>query len=58
MRFALVNPNWTFDGGIYFGCREPHLPLEYGYSRALLEADGHEPGPDWVTELQVPVERV
>ncbi|GAA1843875.1 MerR family transcriptional regulator [Microbacterium koreense] len=23
-----------------------------------LEADGHEPGPDWVTELQVPVERV
>ena len=42
MRFALVNPNWTFDGGIYFGCREPHLPLEYGYSRALLEADGHD----------------
>ena len=23
-----------------------------------LNADGHEPGPDWVTELQVPVERV
>lgn len=23
-----------------------------------LEADGHEPGPDWVTELQAPVERV
>lgn len=23
-----------------------------------LEADGHEPGPDWLTELQVPVERV
>jgi effector-binding domain-containing protein len=23
-----------------------------------LEADGHVPGPDWVTELQVPVERV
>lgn len=22
-----------------------------------LEADGHEPGPDWVTELQVPVEK-
>jgi len=22
-----------------------------------LEADGHEPGPDWLTELQVPVER-
>jgi B12-binding domain/radical SAM domain protein of rhizo-twelve system len=42
MKFALVNPNWTFDGSIYFGCREPHLPLEYGYSKALLEADGHE----------------
>ena len=42
MKFALVNPNWTFDGGIYFGCREPHLPLEYGYSRALLEGDGHD----------------
>lgn len=23
-----------------------------------LEADGHEPGPDWLTELQAPVERV
>jgi anaerobic magnesium-protoporphyrin IX monomethyl ester cyclase len=42
MKFALVNPRWTFDGGIYFGCREPHLPLEYGYSRALLERDGHD----------------
>ena len=28
MRFALINPNWTFDGSIYFGCREPHLPLK------------------------------
>jgi len=42
MRFALVNPNWTFDGSIYFGCREPHLPLEYGYARALLERAGHD----------------
>lgn len=42
MKFALVNPPWTFDGSIYFGCREPHLPLEYGYARALLERDGHE----------------
>lgn len=37
-----MNPRWTFEGGIYFGCREPHLPLEYGYARALLERDGHE----------------
>ncbi len=42
MKFALVNPPWTFDGSIYFGCREPHLPLEYGYARALLERAGHE----------------
>ena len=42
MKFALVNPRWTFDGSIYFGCREPHLPLEYGYARALLEAAGHD----------------
>ena len=42
MRFALVNPRWTFDGSIYFGCREPHLPLEYGYAAALLAARGHE----------------
>ncbi len=42
MRFALINPPWTFDGSIYFGCREPHLPLEFGYSKALLEKAGHE----------------
>lgn len=42
MRFALVNPAWSFEGSIYFGCREPHLPLEFGYSKALLEAAGHE----------------
>ena len=42
MKVALVNPAWSFTGSIYFGCREPHLPLELGYSRALLEADGHE----------------
>jgi len=42
MRYALVNPPWTFDGSIYFGCREPHLPLELGYSKALLEQSGHD----------------
>jgi B12-binding domain/radical SAM domain protein of rhizo-twelve system len=42
MRVALVNPSWSYDGSIYFGCREPHLPLELGYSKALLAADGHE----------------
>jgi anaerobic magnesium-protoporphyrin IX monomethyl ester cyclase len=42
MRFSLINPAWNFEGSIYFGCREPHLPLEYGYSKALLERAGHE----------------
>jgi B12-binding domain/radical SAM domain protein of rhizo-twelve system len=42
VKIALVNPPWSFDGSIYFGCREPHLPLELGYARALLERRGHE----------------
>jgi B12-binding domain/radical SAM domain protein of rhizo-twelve system len=42
MRYSLINPNWNFENSIYFGCSEPHLPLEYGYAKALLEADGHE----------------
>ncbi|MBV9125265.1 MAG: TIGR04295 family B12-binding domain-containing radical SAM protein [Planctomycetes bacterium] len=42
MKYALVNPPWSFEGSIYFGCREPHLPLEYGYARQVLEQQGHE----------------
>lgn len=42
MKVALVNPNWSFDGSIYFGCREPHLPLELAYAAALLGEKGHE----------------
>jgi anaerobic magnesium-protoporphyrin IX monomethyl ester cyclase len=42
MRYALLNPPWSFEGSIYFGCREPHLPLEYGYAKGLLEREGHE----------------
>jgi hypothetical protein len=42
MRIALVNPRWAYQGSIYFGCREPHLPLELGYTAAKLEAAGHE----------------
>jgi B12-binding domain/radical SAM domain protein of rhizo-twelve system len=41
MRVALINPPWRFEGSIYFGCREPHLPLELGYAQALLKEDGH-----------------
>ena len=36
MRTALVNPRWSFEGSISFGCRDPHLPLEHGYTKALL----------------------
>src|SRR5690348_9509280 len=42
MKFSLINPPWNFEGSIYFGCREPHLPLEYGYAQALLERAGHD----------------
>jgi anaerobic magnesium-protoporphyrin IX monomethyl ester cyclase len=42
MRYALVNPNWTFEGSIYFGCQDPHLPLEFGYAKQMLEQAGHE----------------
>lgn len=42
MKVALVNPAWSFDGSIYFGCRHEHLPLELGYAKAFLEAAGHD----------------
>ena len=42
MKLALVTPPWSFDHSIYFGCREPHLPLEYGSAKVLLQKAGHE----------------
>jgi anaerobic magnesium-protoporphyrin IX monomethyl ester cyclase len=42
MRVVLLNPPWCFDGSIYFGCREPHFPLELACAKAHLEARGHE----------------
>jgi B12-binding domain/radical SAM domain protein of rhizo-twelve system len=42
MRYALINPSWTFEGSIYFGCRDSHLPLEFGYAKQMLEQAGHE----------------
>ncbi|MEN3377066.1 MAG: anaerobic magnesium-protoporphyrin monomethyl ester cyclase [Hyphomicrobiales bacterium] len=41
MRIVLINPHWSFDGSIYFGCRSPHLPLELGISEHLLRTAGH-----------------
>jgi anaerobic magnesium-protoporphyrin IX monomethyl ester cyclase len=40
-RVALINPNWSFDGSIYFGCRSPHLPIELGMSQHHLRQAGH-----------------
>lgn len=42
MRYALVNPRWTFEGSTYFGCQEPHLPLELLYAQQALRDAGHE----------------
>ena len=43
MKFALVNPNWDFTGSTYFGCRDPHVPLELMFAFDQLRNAGHEP---------------
>ena len=42
MKYALVNPNWTFDGSTYFGCRDPHYPLELLFAYDKVREAGHE----------------
>lgn len=42
-KFALVNPNWSFEGSTYFGCRDPHYPLELLFAYDQIKAAGHEP---------------
>ena len=42
MRYALVNPRWSFEGSTYFGCRDAHLPLELLHAREELRKAGHE----------------
>lgn len=42
MRYALLNPAWSFDGSTYFGCRDPHLPLELLSAQQFLERAGHD----------------
>lgn len=42
MKFALVNPAWDFTGSIYFGCQEPHYPLELLFASDQINAAGHE----------------
>ena len=42
MKFALVNPRWTFEGSTYFGCQDPHFPIELLSAQQFLERGGHE----------------
>ena len=42
MKYALVNPHWSFEGSTYFGCKEPHFPLELLSAREMLRAAGQE----------------
>lgn len=42
MKFALVNPNWTFQGSTYFGCQEPHAPLELLFAFDQIAEAGHD----------------
>ena len=42
LKFALVNPHWSFEGSTYFGCAEPHFPIELLSAREMLRAAGHE----------------
>lgn len=41
-RYALVNPNWDFTGSTYFGCRDPHTPLELLFAAQKIRAKGNE----------------
>ena len=43
MKFAFVNPNWDFAGSTYFGCRDPHVPLELMFAYDKVREAGHEP---------------
>src|SRR5437660_7956690 len=43
VRFALVNPAWTFEGSTYFGCQEPHYPLELLFAFDQIRQAGHQP---------------
>ena len=40
MKFALINPRWSFEGSTYFGCAEPHFPLELLSAREMLRSAG------------------
>ena len=41
MKFALVNPAWTYEGSTYFGCQDPHYPLELLFAFDQIRSSGH-----------------
>jgi anaerobic magnesium-protoporphyrin IX monomethyl ester cyclase len=43
LKFALVNPAWSFGGSTYFGCQEEHYPLELLFAFDQIRLSGHEP---------------
>ncbi|ABF42497.1 Fe-S protein, radical SAM family [Candidatus Koribacter versatilis Ellin345] len=43
MKYAFVNPKWSFTGSTYFGCRDPHYPLELLFAAQKVENAGHAP---------------
>lgn len=42
MKYAFVNPNWNFKGSTYFGCTEPHYPLELLFAFDEVQKGGGE----------------
>jgi B12-binding domain/radical SAM domain protein of rhizo-twelve system len=42
VKFAFVNPRWTFEGSTYFGCQEPHYPLELLFAAQNVREGGHD----------------
>lgn len=42
MKFALVNPRWSFEGSTYFGCPDAHFPLELLSAEQMLRKAGHD----------------
>ncbi len=42
MKYALLNPRWSFEGSTYFGCPDAHFPLELLSARELLRSSGQE----------------
>ena len=42
MKYAFLNPNWNFAGSTYFGCTDPHYPLELLFAYQQVQKAGDE----------------